>query len=99
MTAPRLPRAARVLLFGLLPLVSVGCGPTPTPSSAEQAPKNEPTEPAVSEEQTGEAVPVIASEEATFDFGTISPSDKVTHVFKIQNRGTADLHIERVERT
>lgn len=91
--------AARVLLLGSLPLVCLACGPTPAPADQDPQPETTtPAEPAASEE-TGEALPVIASDEPIFDFGTISPSDKVTHVFKIVNRGTADLHIERVERT
>lgn len=60
----------------------------------------EPAEPAVaSEEQPVDAAPVIASDEATFDFGTVSPTGSVEHVFKLVNRGNADLHIERVEKT
>jgi hypothetical protein len=95
---PALPCAVRVLLLaGLLPLVSVGCGPT----RSDPTPQPEPiaaADPSASEEP-GEAAPVIASDEPTFDFGTISPTEQVTHVFKIVNRGNADLKIERVERT
>ena len=99
MISPRLLRAARVSLVGLLALASIGCGPTPSaPGQTKPNTKAEPAEPVASEEP-GDAVPVIASDEAEFDFGTIAPSGSVTHVFKIVNRGTADLHIERVERT
>lgn len=79
----------------MIPLL--GCGPTP--SSSDPAVQGELTETVENTEPAAEAVPVIAADEAVFDFGTISPTESVTHVFKIVNRGSADLHIERVERT
>lgn len=96
MIPPSTPRVARALLpFAVLLLV--GCNAAP--SASEQAqPSAQQAEATPSGEQ-GEAVPVIASDEPTFDFGTVSPSGQVKHVFKLVNRGTADLKIERVERT
>jgi hypothetical protein len=97
MISPSTHRAARALLsFAVLVLVSAGCNSAPSPQpSAAQA---EQTEPAPSVE-TGEAVPVIASDEPEYDFGTVTPTGSVEHVFKLVNRGTVDLKIERVERT
>lgn len=46
-----------------------------------------------------DGAPTIASDEAVFDFGAITASDEVEHVFKVRNAGTADLKIERVQRT
>jgi hypothetical protein len=34
-----------------------------------------------------------------FNFGAIKPTEKIDHVFKIKNVGTADLKIERVQKT
>jgi hypothetical protein len=97
---PALPCAARVLLLiGLLPLVSVGCGPTRSDPTPQPEPIAAADPSASASEEPGEAAPVIASDEPVFDFGTISPTEQVTHVFKIVNRGSADLKIERVERT
>ena len=91
-TIPRMiPPTARALL--LLPLL-VGCNAAPSPAPDH----SEHSEPSPSSEP-GEAVPVIASDAPVFDFGTVTPADEVTHVFKLVNRGNADLHIERVERT
>lgn len=97
MTAPS--RLAALLSFAVLTL---GCNVTPSsPGSAEQQSEpghSEQGEPG-SNSEAAEAVPVIASDEPVFDFGTVSPTGSVTHVFKLVNRGSADLHIERVERT
>jgi hypothetical protein len=43
--------------------------------------------------------PRIAAEEPVHDFGAITATDSVEHVFKIRNAGDADLKIDRVERT
>jgi hypothetical protein len=100
MISPSTRRAARALLpFAVLTLVGLGCDSAPAArQQAEPAEPAEQVEPTPSGE-TGEAVPVIASDEATFDFGTVTPTGSVKHVFKLVNRGSADLHIERVERT
>lgn len=46
-----------------------------------------------------QGAPKIASDEAIFDFGAIKPIGSIDHVFKIKNEGSADLHIERVQKT
>lgn len=72
-----------------------GCNsapPAPTPVEGEAS---EPT--VAAEPEAG--VPKIAADEAVFDFGAINPTGKVEHVFKIKNAGTADLKIERVQKT
>lgn len=43
--------------------------------------------------------PKIGSAAAVHDFGAIKATDSIEHVFTINNAGTADLKIERVQRT
>ncbi|HID93847.1 MAG TPA: DUF1573 domain-containing protein, partial [bacterium (Candidatus Stahlbacteria)] len=43
--------------------------------------------------------PKIFIEERTWNFGTIKQHSKVTHIFKVQNRGNADLIITRLRTT
>ncbi len=42
-------------------------------------------------------VPVIATEEARFDFGVADPNVTIEHDFVIVNRGTADLKIDQIK--
>jgi hypothetical protein len=87
-----LPLVASIVMLG-------GCNsssPTPAPSEDAPAVAAEPSAEAA-EAQTG--APKIAADEPVFEFGSIKPTDKVEHVFKIRNAGTADLKIERVQRT
>ena len=99
-TIAAMPSRQTLLPAALLVLALAGCnGASP---STDQAPAREtaPSEAAPADPSAdANAVPVIASDEATFDFGSVAPSESVTHVFKLVNRGTADLHIEKVERT
>ena len=46
-----------------------------------------------------DGVPAIRSDAAVHEFGAIKATDSVEHIFKIRNVGTADLEIERVQRT
>lgn len=46
-----------------------------------------------------DGVPAISSNAAVHEFGAIKATDSVEHVFRIRNVGTADLEIERVQRT
>jgi hypothetical protein len=46
-----------------------------------------------------DGVPKITADEAVYEFGAIAPTDTVEHVFKIRNAGTADLKVERVQKT
>lgn len=96
------PRALRVVLpvplTLALTLTGLACGTSVTETA--------PTSAAASETggATGEAAPVavapkIGSDEPEFEFGTVAPGKSVTHTFTVVNRGNADLHIERVERT
>jgi hypothetical protein len=76
-----------------------GCNssaPAPTPSADEPAGE---TAVAATAEPEATAAPKIEAEEPVFDFGSIKPTERVDHVFKIKNTGTADLKIERVQRT
>jgi hypothetical protein len=78
-------------------LVVGACNSAPTPTPAEAEPASEPAVAAEAEPEAG--VPKIAADEATFNFGAIKPTEKIDHVFKIKNVGTADLKIERVQKT
>ena len=76
-----------------------GCNsaaPAPTPSADEPAGE---TAVAATAEPEAEGAPQITADEPVFDFGSIKPTERVDHVFKIRNIGTADLKIERVQRT
>lgn len=92
---------SRLLALSVLATTTImvgGCNSAP-PAPTEGAPAEEPvSDPAVAaESETG--VPKIAADEAVFNFGAIKPTDKIEHVFKIKNAGTADLKIERVQKT
>jgi hypothetical protein len=71
---------------------------TPADAGSAEAEAEPASDPAVAAEPEG-GVPKIASDEPIFNFGAIKPTDKVEHVFKIKNAGTADLKIERVQKT
>ena len=43
-----------------------------------------------------ENAPIAVAPEATYQFKTVPEGTQVTHEFKIQNKGTAPLIIERV---
>jgi len=43
-----------------------------------------------------EDVPIAVAPEATYQFEPVPEGTQVTHEFKIQNKGTAPLRIERV---
>ena len=43
--------------------------------------------------------PKITADEAVYDFGAITVTDTVEHVFVIRNAGDADLKVERVQKT
>lgn len=93
-------RGRALLSLAGLTLVLVGCNSAPSVSAqAEPAEHAEQVQPAEQAGETEGPAPVIASDEPVFDFGTVTPAGEVTHVFKLVNRGSADLHIERVERT
>lgn len=47
--------------------------------------------------QTGEAHPSIFARETSFDHPDVFEGETVIHDFKIENRGSADLRIEKVE--
>jgi hypothetical protein len=90
------PKTLRTRVLLSLSLLALGCNAAPSANTqAEPASAVEPT----NVDEAGDAAPVIASDEPTYDFGTITPSEKVKHVFKLVNRGNADLKIEKVERT
>lgn len=91
-----LVRSRLLALSILATTIVVGCNsapPGPTPAEGEPA-----SEPAVAAEPEA-GVPKIAADEPVFNFGAIKPTDKIDHVFKIKNAGTADLKIERVQKT
>jgi hypothetical protein len=90
------PRLLALTVLATTTIMVGGCNSAPTaPTPAEAEPASEPA--VAAEPETG--VPMIAADEPTFNFGAIKPTDKVEHVFKIKNAGTADLKIERVQKT
>ena len=94
MTRFTLPAIATVLV--LLGGCNSSSAPTPAPSEEEAAAA---AEPVAAEAEAVTGTPKIAADQPVFEFGAIKPTDKVEHVFKIRNAGTADLKIERVQRT
>lgn len=79
----------------------VGCGgakDAPAADSAEPATKSESAE-TTSVDEDADGVPKIVAENAIHEFGGIKASDTVEHVFTVRNEGTADLKIDRVQRT
>lgn len=46
-------------------------------------------------EDKDSGLPVFSFEESTFDFGTITSGEEVTHTFKFKNTGDADLLISQ----
>ncbi|MEX1368871.1 MAG: hypothetical protein AB1Z98_37435 [Nannocystaceae bacterium] len=84
--------------------VALACGtneaPTPASTAAsaiEASPSAASPSEAIPTAEDG--VPKIVSDAAVHDFGAIKPSDSIEHVFEIRNAGTANLEIERVQRT
>lgn len=93
-----MPRLASSLLLTFVATLACTTESAPTPQAAELAdgevtPETAPaSEPAV-------AGPKITCADAVYDFGAIAPTDKVEHVFTIKNEGSADLKIERIQKT
>ena len=85
------------LLFAL-PL-ALACAAEPPPAAKDSPRAGSSAEQAADEAPPAEGQPKIASSNATYEFGTLRPHEKVTHVFTIENQGEVDLHIERVRRT
>ena len=85
-------------LFGAL-LLAGACTPTPSDPETKADDDAAKAEPAEAEVPEAGAAPKIACDEATFDFGGVTATGSVEHVFKIKNVGTADLEIEQVKRT
>ena len=88
-------RANVLLALSVVALSLGGCKSDPPPPAADD-PAVE-AEPAP--EPAAEGTPKIAAAEPVFDFGAIKPTDKVEHVFKISNAGTAELKIIKVQKT
>lgn len=61
--------------------------------------ENEPAAGAENAEVAKDGAPKITADEPVYDFGAISGTDSVEHIFKIRNAGTADLKVERVQKT
>ncbi|PRQ04983.1 DUF1573 domain-containing protein [Enhygromyxa salina] len=100
MSKPAKPLCALSLVTSLMLLACGTQSPAPAPAAQAEVQANAD---ASTDTDTGAAeqqgAPKIASDEATYDFGAIKPVDSIEHVFKIKNEGTADLHIERVQKT
>ncbi|MCA9653173.1 MAG: DUF1573 domain-containing protein [Myxococcales bacterium] len=97
-------RAATLISALLVPLaLACGANEAPAPTKVAGPPEAAPPEPAAEASAPGpvaaDGVPKITSDAPVHEFGGIKPTDSVDHVFKIRNAGTADLKIERVQRT
>jgi hypothetical protein len=92
---------SRLLALSILATTTLmvgGCNAAPAPTETGPAEAEPASDPAVAAEpETG--APKIAADEPVFNFGAIKPTEKIDHVFKIKNVGTADLKIERVQKT
>jgi hypothetical protein len=64
---------------------------TPDRPEIEPVKRSQNAEPAIQ----SEAAPKISSDEPLFDFGQVKQGEKVEHLFRVQNTGTADLVIDR----
>lgn len=103
--APIMTTSAKSLcaLFFASSFVVLACTSEPAePAPVADAP-SEPEAKAVAPQAADVApepgAPMIASDEAIYDFGEIKPVDSIEHTFKIKNIGTADLHIDHVQKT
>lgn len=86
---------------GVGALLSIGCGgakDAPVPGPAVEAATSD-AAPTTGAPVDSDGVPKIVADDAEHDFGGIKASDTVEHVFTVRNDGTADLKIERVQRT
>ncbi|NVB43093.1 DUF1573 domain-containing protein [Pseudenhygromyxa sp. WMMC2535] len=95
-------RVLRTFGPATLLLAGLGCNTSAPPEGAplpEAAAPVEAEAGAAQEAGEVEGAPKISCGEGTFDFGSLAPGGSATHVFTIENVGTADLHIERVKRT
>jgi len=88
--APLIP----TLLVGASLVLACGTDKPAAPSKVEIDSSQSEAEPAARD-----GAPKIASDAAVHEFGAIKATDSIDHVFKILNLGTADLIIERVQRT
>jgi hypothetical protein len=88
---------AAAFVFWLL--VACGAKSAPVPASEVSANEAESDAPAEAGPQAQAGTPKIAADQPTHDFGAIKATDTLEHVFKIKNVGTADLKLERVQRT
>ena len=101
--APIMTKSAKLLCALLLAPSFMVLACTSQPAAPAPVAEAQPQAEATTSAETGAALeqgaPKIASDEATFNFGAIKPVDSIEHIFKIKNVGTADLHIERVQKT
>jgi hypothetical protein len=96
MHAARLSGAAALLSWLL-----VACGTKSAPAAVPEGSANEDRTEAVAQEgpRARAGTPKIAADQPSHDFGAVKATDSLEHVFQIENVGTADLKIERVQRT
>lgn len=95
-----MPRLASLLL-SLTFVATLACSSEPAPPAATDAAAN--ADGGGEAPATNTAAPVegpkITCADAVYDFGAIAPTATVEHVFTIKNEGTADLKIERIQKT
>lgn len=92
------PSCALALALALAGCRAEAPAPAPAPAASEAEAGSE-TGAAAPKIAAEAPAPRIAAEAPVFEFGAIKPTDTVEHVFKVKNEGSADLKIERVQRT
>lgn len=96
MHAAKLP-GVTAFVFWLL--VACGTKSAPVPVAEGSAGETDVVAPVEAEPEAQVGTPKIAADQPSHDFGAIKATDSLEHVFEIKNVGTADLKIERVQRT
>lgn len=85
-------KSSSALLIAVALTFACGGGQPAAPTEIDPAPAEEAA-------PAKDGAPKITADEPVYDFGAIASTDSVEHVFKIRNAGTADLKVERVQKT
>lgn len=88
-----LGKLSSALLLAATFTLACGGDPPAAPADVAAAPVEGEAAPAE------QGAPKIAADAPVFDFGAISGTDSVEHVFVIRNVGDAELKVERVQKT
>ena len=88
----------RLRAVALIPWLLVACGTKEAPVPAADVAMNDEVDASPAAEAPA-GTPKITADQPIHDFGAIKGTESIEHVFKIKNAGTADLKLERVQRT